>query len=354
MRKGKILKMATAVVLTATMLFGLVACGGKKEETPANDQQSTEAEATTDDTAGTDSADTASTDAAAPADDKQLTIGFTNKDISDTFQNYIIEAMQNYADANNIKLQVSDAQNDSQKQQNQVDDFVTQGVDAIVVAIIDSSTSGPMVESAKAAGIPIVFVNTDPFTDGIIPEGAYYVGSVEKEAGEMQADYVGEKLGGKGDAVILMGSLGHQGAVDRTEGNKDLLKEKYPDMKVLAEQTAKWMRDEAVTVTENYITTYGKDIKAVFANNDEMALGAIKALEDNGMSDVLVCGIDGTVEGLKAVEEGKMACTIFQDAKGQGEGAMELAVKAAKGENPQQDKWIPFQLITADNVADFK
>lgn len=347
MKKTKIFKMAAAVLLTATMLFSLVGCGQKQEQKPA-EQPATTAEEKTEEKPAEQPA------TEEKADGDKLVVGFTNKDVSDTFQNYIIDAMKAYASANNIELQVSDAQNDSQKQQNQVDDFVTAGVDAIVVAIIDSSTSGPMIESAKAAGIPIVFVNTNPFVDGNIPDGAYYVGSIEKEAGEMQAEYIGEKLGGKGDAVILVGSLGHQGAVDRTEGNKDKLAEKYPEMKVLAEQTAKWMRDEAVTVMENYITTYGDDIKAVFSNNDEMALGAIKALEDRGMTDVLVCGIDGTVEGLQAVVDGKLACTVFQDAKGQGEGAIDLAVKAANGENLEKELWIPFQLITPDNVNDFK
>ncbi|MEL7655651.1 MAG: substrate-binding domain-containing protein, partial [Bacillota bacterium] len=117
---------------------------------------------------------------------------------------------------------------------------------------------------------------------------------------------------------------------------------------------ADWQKDMGMTVTENWITAYG-DIDAVFANNDEMALGAINALQEAGMTETLVIGIDGTKGALDAIKAGTLAGSVFQDAEGQAKGAMEIAVKTASGEEiAEQIKWIPFILITPENVGDFE
>lgn len=284
----------------------------------------------------------------------KITIGYACKDVNDTFQTYLIEAAQEYAKEHNIILSVVDAQNDVVKQQDQVRDFITKGVDAILVLIIDSSSSVPITAAAQKANIPLVYVNTNPFHDGNIPKGVYYVGSVEKEAGELQAEYIGKMLGGKGRACILQGQLVHEGAVQRTEGIESKLSEKYPNVKILAKQPANWQKDQAMSVTENWLTAFNYDIQAVFANNDEMALGAVNALQMAGKKDTLVIGIDGTKEALDAIKKGKMAGSIFQDADGQAKGAMEIAAMVVNGGKPQKSiKWIPFILITPQNVDKF-
>ena len=318
------MKRFLVILLTVVLIFGTAACGGNSG--------SSESEGT----------------------DDQITIGYACKNLNDTFQNYLVDAAKEYAEENNIKLDVADAQNDVVRQHDQVNTFISQGVDALIVLPIDTSAADPMTTAAKEAGIPLVYMNTNPYPDGNFPEGTYYVGSIEKEAGEMQAEFIGKMLNGEGNVCILQGQLVHEGAVQRSEGVVDKMKELYPNVKVLAQQPADWQKDMGMTVTENWITAYG-DIDAVFANNDEMALGAINALQEAGMKDTLVIGIDGTKGALDAIKAGTLAGSVFQDAAGQAKGAMEMAVKAASGETiAEQIKWIPFILITPENVGDFE
>lgn len=284
-----------------------------------------------------------------------ITVGYACKDVNDTFQTYLIESAQEYADDNEITLNVVDAQNDVVKQQDQVKDFLTQGVDAILVLLIDTSSATPITTAAKEAGIPLIYVNTNPYLDGNVPEGVYYVGSNEKEAGELQAEYIGKLLGGKGNVCIIQGSLIHEGAVERTEGVEDKMGELYPDIEILAKQPADWQKDEAMSVMENWLTTYNMDIQAICANNDEMALGVVNALQANGLSKTKVIGIDGTTAALEAIKDGKLAGSVHQDAKSQAQGAMEIAHTIVKGEViEEQIKWVPFTLITPENVDQFK
>ncbi|MDF3000272.1 MAG: periplasmic binding s and sugar binding domain of the LacI family protein [Bacillota bacterium] len=319
------MKRFLVILLAAVLIFGTAACGGNGNADSGSE------------TGG----------------DDQITIGYACKNLNDTFQTYLVDSAKEYAEANNINLDVSDAQNDVVRQQDQVNTFISQGVDALIVLPIDTSAASPMTQAAKDAGIPLVYMNTNPYPDGNFPEGTYYVGSIEKQAGEMQAEYIGQLLNGEGNACILQGQLVHEGAVQRSEGVVDKLKELYPNVKVLAQQPGDWQKDMGMTITENWITAYG-DIDAIFANNDEMALGAVNALQEAGMTDTLVIGIDGTTGALQAIKEGTLAGSVFQDAEGQAKGAMEIAEKAAKGETvDDQIKWVPFILITPDTVDSF-
>jgi len=126
---------------------------------------------------------------------------------------------------------------------------------------------------------------------------------------------------------------------------------KYPGIKIVQKQTAKFMRNDAVDVVSNWMTA-GDDINAIASNNDEMAIGALQALGKN-KDNVLIAGVDGTPDALQMIKNGKMVATVFQDAKGQGEGAIKTAVKLAKGEKVQSIVDIPFQLVTKDNYEKY-
>lgn len=282
-------------------------------------------------------------------------IGYSCNNFNDTFQTYIVDAAKSYVAENpGLSIDVQDAQEDVIKQQDQINSFIQQKVDALVVVPVDTSAMGPITKAAQDADIPLVYVNRNPFGESEIPEGAYYVGSQEKIGGEMQMEFVGEKLGGKGNICILMGILSNEGAIKRTEGVESKIKEKYPDIKVLAKETGNWQRDQGLAITENWLTAYGEDINAIIANNDEMALGALKALSNAGRKDVIVVGLDAIPDALASIEAGELAATVLQDAKGQGAGGLEIAHKAIKGEKLESIKWIPFKLITPDNLKDFK
>nr|WP_242536843.1 substrate-binding domain-containing protein [Vagococcus fluvialis] len=289
---------------------------------------------------------------AGKSEDK-MTVGYAINNLNDTFQTYILEAAKDKAKENDMSIRVENAKEDLIAQQDQVNTLIQNGVDALIVVPVDTSAMDPITKAAQNADIPLIYVNRNPYAgkEDKMPKNVYYVGSEEITAGIMQMEFIGEKLGGKGNIAILMGILGNEGAMKRTEGVEQVIKEKYPEMKVLNKETAEWQRDKAIAVTENWISTYGKDINAVIANNDEMALGALQAAKKNNRSDMLIIGTDAIPDAIEAVEKGELAGTVFQDAKGQGGGAIDVLVNKDKAESVT---YVPFQLITKDNVSEFK
>ncbi|MBC8587217.1 sugar ABC transporter substrate-binding protein [Paratissierella segnis] len=286
---------------------------------------------------------------------KSFKIGYSCNNFNDTFQTYIVDAAKAYVNDNpELSIDVQDAQEDVIKQQDQINAFIEQGVDALVVVPVDTSAMDPITEAAKKENIPLVYVNRNPFGEDTVPENVYYVGSQEIIAGQLQMEFVGEELGGKGNVAILVGILSNEGAVKRTEGNESIIEEKYPDIKVLAKESGNWQRDQGLTITENWLTAYGNDLNAILSNNDEMALGALKASRDAGRDDIIIVGVDAIPDALASIEEGGLTATVLQDAVGQGKGALEAAHKALKGESQDSINWVPFKLITTDNLDEYK
>lgn len=291
--------------------------------------------------------------AAEPAE--TVKIGFAQANLNDTFQTYVTDAATAKATELGYTMDVQDAQEDVVKQQDQVKAMIEQGYNAIMVVPVDTSAMGPITDAVVAAGIPLVYVNRNPFGTADPPAGVYYVGSQEIVAGQFQADYLVKLLGtdkpvGVG---ILMGILSNEGAVKRTEGNETVLA-KNANYKILAKEAGDWQADKALSITENWITAYGTGLNAILANNDGMAQGAIQALEAAGRTDVLVMGVDAIPDAIKLVADGKMAATVLQDAKGQGAGGVDVVTKVLAGETPSPISWIDFVLVTPDNVADFQ
>ena len=282
---------------------------------------------------------------------KKIKVGVSIANFDDTFLTYMMDGMKKYAATDsNIELEFVDAKEDISKQMNQVENFVTQGKDAIIIVPVDTSASGPMTNTAITNGVKIIYVNRNP---GNLPDGAFYVGSEEKKAGILQMEYLAEKMGGKGNIVILMGKLDNEGTIKRTEGVEEVAK-KYPDIKILDKQTGLWQRTDGLAKTENWLNKYGDQINAIVSNNDDMALGAVQALKDAGRKNILLVGVDATPDGLAALEAGDISATVFQDADGQGGGAVEAAKKAVKGETLEKETWVPFKLVTPENIKDFK
>nr|WP_302231804.1 substrate-binding domain-containing protein [uncultured Blautia sp.] len=152
--------------------------------------------------------------------------------------------------------------------------------------------------------------------------------------------------------VVIEGPMGQSAQLQRMEGIENVLKD-YPDIQILAQNTANWSRSEAMTLMETWITTYGDDIDAVVSENDEMALGAREAIEAQSM-DIPCIGIDGITDAVVAVESGKMIASDFQNAEGQITGALETAVKCVNNEDYEKELWIPFEMITPDNYKDYQ
>ncbi|SMO41613.1 sugar ABC transporter substrate-binding protein [Melghirimyces algeriensis] len=285
--------------------------------------------------------------------DRKVVVGAAMPVFDDKWLSYLYDAMKDGAKDKNVDLKMVDAKNDSSKQLSQVEKFATEGVDVIVVCPVDTAAVKPMVNVAKQANIPIVIVNRIPPKD-VMKDVDSYVGSESIKGGIIQMEEVAKILNNKGNVAIMTGQLGHEAQVKRTVGNKEVI-QKHPDMQIILEGTAKWQRAEGIQLMENWLQS-GKKIDAVVANNDEMAIGAIKALKEAGkLDETVVAGVDGTPDALKYVKSGDLDVSVFQDPVGQGKGAIDTAVKLAKGEK-LKDKmvWIPYELITKRNVQEFE
>ncbi|WZL72094.1 sugar ABC transporter substrate-binding protein [Clostridiaceae bacterium 35-E11] len=285
-------------------------------------------------------------------EDGKVKVGVSISNFDDTFLMYMKDGMDAYAKSLGDEVEVTyvDAKEDAVKQLGQVENFIAQGVDAVIVVPVNTEATAPITEAAQNADVPLVYVNRLP---GNLPDDVIFVGSESIDAGIFQMEYLAEKMGGKGNVVIMMGKLDNESAIMRTEGVKKVIEEKYPDIKVIKEQTGEWSRAKGMALMENWLAS-GDKIDAVASNNDDMALGAINAIEAAGkLGEILVGGVDATPDALKELEAGKLDCTVFQDAEGQGKGAMEAAVNKAKGEAVENRVMIPFQLVTPENYKEF-
>ncbi|MBU8879843.1 sugar ABC transporter substrate-binding protein [Bacillus sp. FJAT-29790] len=280
--------------------------------------------------------------------EKTIKIGVLYQNLQNEYIVALQDSIRKHAEQAGIKLIESDGQGKAENQISQVENLINQKVDAIILNPADRNGSAPVVDLAANAGIPLITVlavvsNQDKVTA--------HVGSDDVEAGKIEMEYIAGVLGGKGTIAIIHGPNGNSAEINRTEGNYQIL-ENYPDIKVAAEQTANWSREEALALTENWLQTHKLD--AIAAQNDEMALGAVKALSAAGkLKDTKVIGIDAIPDALKSIEAGDLSGTVFQDVETQGEIAVDIAFKAGKGEEVKKDNMIPFQLITKENLSDF-
>jgi inositol transport system substrate-binding protein len=278
----------------------------------------------------------------------QVVIGATMLSMQTEFIVNISDEMQKKADEMGVKLILVDAEHSSLKQMEQVESFIAQKVDAIVINPCEVEASSPAVARAIAAKVPIVGVNS---ATTIAPNS--FVGSDDVEAARIAMKYIAEKLGGKGNIVMISGFMGQSAQVNREKGANEILKAN-PNLKLLAAQPADWDRAKGLDLMQNWIQSYGTKINAVFAQNDEMALGAVKALQAAGMKDkVIVVGIDAIQDAIQAVKKGEMDATVFQNSKQQGAGAIEVAIKMAKKQAYDKQIMIPFQLVTKENLSEF-
>jgi ribose transport system substrate-binding protein/inositol transport system substrate-binding protein len=274
---------------------------------------------------------------------------------SDTFLTVLRKGIEKSAADAKQPVQIEIADDDVQKQLSQIQNFIASGVDAIIVNAVDTSATAPMTKLANDAGIPIVYVNRQPNdVDALGPKGAF-VASNEADSGTLETKEVCRLLKGKGDILVMEGDLANQAAVQRTKDIHDVIATSdCSGMKILDEQTAGWDPVKAQDLMTNWIAA-GHKPAAVIANNDNMAIGAINAMKAAGwdMKDVVVGGVDATQEALAYMKNGDLDVTVFQDAFGQGSGAVDAAIKLAKGEKVEAKVWIPFQLVTPDNMDKF-
>ena len=258
------------------------------------------------------------------------------------------DGAQEKADELGVTLNVQDASDDAATQANQLNNAVTTGAGVVIVNPTDSDAVVPSVEALNQADIPVVAV--DRSSNG--GEVASFVASDNVAGGAQAAAALAEAIGGEGEILMLQGIAGSSASRDRGQGFEEEIA-KHEGISIVAKQTANFDRGEGLDVATNLLQAH-PNVKAIFAENDEMALGAIEALGARAGEDVIVVGFDGTNDGLAAVEDGRMLATVAQQPEELGAKAVEEAAKLLRGEDAETE--VPVEVVTVklDNVADFK
>ena len=280
--------------------------------------------------------------------DEQFLIGFSQGTMNHPWRVAMVEGNKKYAAANypDVELIVTDGQNQSGKQVSDVESLLARGIKVLMISPLTEEALTPIVAQAMAQGIPVVTLDRKVNT-----EVTAHVGAENRPIGEAAGKFIVDKLGGKGKVIEIQGTAGASATVDRHAGFRAAIK--GTDIEVVAEQYADYLREPAIKFMEDMRQRYGPgQIQAVYAHNDEMALGAIQALEAAGrLKEVLVVGIDGEELAFQAVSEGKLAATfIYPFVAPEG---IQTAYKVAKGESVGKEIALPTRAVTAENVKEF-
>lgn len=274
-------------------------------------------------------------------------IGFSTPDINDRFLRYLKTAIRLYADKDDLDYLIADAQNNPEQQYLQIRNLIYNNkVQGLIVIPVDPDRVEPITNMARQEHVPLIYLNRQPFPLDQIPQNVYYIGSDSLDAGIKQGEFLAENLN-TGNLAILMGTKGLENTIRRTAGLEGELKRLNPNIHVIARDNADFLRQPAYNITKQWISQFGDKLNAIAANNDEMALGAIQALQEAGRTDVMVVGIDGLAPGRQAVQQGLLAATVFQDGTRQGELAVDTMNQLLEGKTPaQQYTLVPHILIT--------
>ncbi|MCR8968454.1 ribose ABC transporter substrate-binding protein RbsB [Facklamia sp. 7083-14-GEN3] len=279
------------------------------------------------------------------AADEEYTIGLALSTTNNPFFVDLQEGVEEAAKEMGASVQVVDAQDDATTQLNGLDDLITQGVDILLINPVDSDAIVPAIKNANEANIPVITIDRNAEDGEVIS----LVASNNVEGGKMAADFIIEKVGEDAQVIQLEGVPGASATNERGQGFEEGAKDK---LDIVASQSANFNRSEGLTVMENLLQAH-PDVKAVFAQNDEMALGAIEAIKAAGLEeDILVVGFDGNDDGLEAVKEGELAATIAQQPKEMGKLAVEAAIKHLNEEEVEESIASPLELVTKDSLEE--
>ncbi len=288
-------------------------------------------------------------------------IGITIYQFADNFMTLYREELVRYLTedcgipAENIT--VMDGKNDQAEQSNQIDGFIADNVDVMILNLVQSSSAASVIQKADAAGIPVVFINREPSAEDMALNGNFcYVGADARQSGTMQGNIV-LSLDNKGDYngngvvdyVMIMGDPENVDAQYRTEFSVKALTDAGLQVKELFKQRGDWDQTKGQELAATALTQFGSDVDVIFCNNDAMALGAYQAIADAGRTvgeDIALLGVDALAECVEMVKEGKMTGTVLNDHNGQSHAAADAALKAAAGETLEKYYWVDYVMVT--------
>jgi ribose transport system substrate-binding protein len=273
-------------------------------------------------------------------------IGLSVSTLNNPFFVTLRDGAQSAADEAGAELIVSDAQNDTAQQQDDIQNFVTQQVNVILVNPVDSDAVVPAIEAANQANIPVIALDRGASGGEI----ATTIASDNVQGGNLAGEEL-IRLVGSGSVAQLEGIPGAEPARDRGQGFQDAI-DGQSAVEVVASQTANFDRGEGLNVTENILQA-NPDVAGIFAQNDEMALGAVQALGDSAGDEVKVVGFDAIEDALSAIQDGTMNATIAQQPDVMGSLGVENAISIINGESVEENIPVEVQLVTTENVSEF-
>jgi ribose transport system substrate-binding protein len=327
----------------AVFALAATACGNGDTTEP---DDATDADAATEETEATEAEDTESGDDTEATGD--VTIGLALSTLQNPFFVTLRDGAQAAADEAGATLSVSDAQDDAQQQADDIQDFITQAVDVILINPVDSAAIVPSIEAANEAGIPVFTV--DRGAEG--GEVVTHIASDNVLGGRLAGEYLFEQVGGEGTVAQLEGVPGASATNDRGQGFQEAL-DGAAGIELASSQTANFNREEGYNVAQNLLQAT-QDLAGIFAQNDEMALGAVEAAEEAGLTDLVIVGFDATDDALAAIADGRMAGTVAQQPAMMGQLGVELAVDfLVEGQELTPTVPVEVTVVTADNVDDF-
>ena len=345
------MKKLLSALLAMVMVLSLVACGQKAATTTATE--------------------------AAAAGAKTVRVGVSIYTFDDAFMTlYRNELNKYFASKSNdqVKYEVTmqDGKNDQSEQTNQIDNFITQGYDVLILNLVQSTSAATVMDKCAAAGIPVVFINREPSeTDmnshntGNFAGKFTYVGADARQSGRFQGELIAD-LPNKGDIngdgklqyVMIEGDPENVDAQYRTEFSISQYKEKTGlDVECLDDQVGNWQRAEGQRLAANALTQYGDKIEAIFCNNDDMAMGAKVSIEAAGRKvndNIYLVGVDALAEAVDAVIAGDMTGTVLNDHVGQSHKAVDCAIDAANGKSLDLYNWVDYVKVTPENASQYK
>ena len=289
--------------------------------------------------------DSGGNNAAGDSANKSITFALSTQ--ANSFMVKMREGAQKKADELGLTINFQDASDDSATQANQLANAAATGAGAVIVNPTDSDAMAPAVKQLTDAKIPVVAVDRAVNNANV----ASYIASDNETGGKQAAKVLSDAINGEGEILVLQGKTGSSASRERGKGFDEGLKDN-PNIKVVAKQTAEFERAKGLDVTTNLLQAH-PNVKAIFAENDEMALGAIEALGDKAGKDVIVVGFDGVEDALKAIKEGTMYASIAQQPADMAAQAVVEASKLLKGEAATKEMQVDVVTVTKDNVDKF-
>ena len=347
------MKKIFALALCAVMMLSVLAgCGGKQDapaNTPAQNEPAAPAETTPD------------------APEAGGTIGVCIYQFTDAFMTTYRNALQEILEGKGYKVTTVDCANDQAKQNEQINTFITQGVDALIINPVMTSAADQIIATVQAAGIPTVLINREPTPEQMaVYDKLVYVGCDARQSGTMQGELIldtpnkGDINGdGKVSYIMVQGDPENVDAQYRTEFSVKALVDAGMEVEELNLTRGDWMRERGQEIVANDLAQFGDQVEVVFCNNDDMAIGALQSIQAAGRKvneDIYLVGVDALDAALNEVSNGNMTGTVLNDAVGQATAAveqMEALLGGATFSSGNQSVYVDYVKVTPENVGDF-